>query len=232
MLGHATRMHLRRPAVTLLVTAVTVGTALGFSVVDRLRLAFVPGATPDKWARVWRERHPDLPLDLVPVDEDRQRAVLDDGGADLCLARLPVDLEHPEPLHCVVLYDERQVVVASRDHFVAAADEVTTADLDDEQLVRPHRSGWVPAAAQLAFPPMSAQEAVEVAAAGTGVVVLPMSVARLHARKDVVQVPVTDLEPTRVALIWLRSADGPVHQDLVGVVRGRRASSGRGLGGG
>ena len=199
--------------------------------VDRLRLAFVPGATPDKWARVWRERHPGLPLDLLPVEEERQRAVLDDGTADLCIARLPVELEQPAPLHCVVLYDEQPVVVAARDHLVAAADEVTTADLDDEQLALPHPSGWRPAADQLDFPPMTARDAVEVAAAGTGVVVLPMSVARLHARKDVVQVPVTDLEPTRVALIWLRDADSPVHQDFVGVVRGRRAGSGRGLGG-
>jgi DNA-binding transcriptional LysR family regulator len=165
------------------------------------------------------------------VEESQQRAVLDDGTADLSLARLPVDRDHPAPLHCVVLYDEQQVVVAARDHLVAAADEVTTGDLDDEQLALPHGSGWRPSAEQLAFPPMSAKDAVEVAAAGSGIVVLPRSVARLHARKDVVQVPVTDLEPTRIALIWLRDADSELHQDFVGVVRGRRASSGRGLGG-
>ena len=195
---------------------------------DRLRLAFVPGATPDKWARVWRERHPDLPLDLLPVEEGDQRAVLDDGTADLCLARLPVDRESPSPLHCVELYDEVPVVVAGREHLVAAADEVTLADLEDEQLVLPHRSGWTPRAPQLDFPPMTAKDAVEVAAAGTGIVLLPLSVARLHGRKDVVHRPVTDLEPTRIALIWLRSADSQVHQDFVGVVRGRRAHSSRG----
>jgi DNA-binding transcriptional LysR family regulator len=195
----------------------------------RLRLAFVPGATPDKWARVWRERHPRLPLDLVPVEQTDQRAVLDDGTADLALARLPVDLERPTPLHCVKLYDEQQVVVAGKDHLVAAAEEVTLADLADEQLVAPHPSGWRPAADQLDWPQMTTKDAVEVTASGTGVVILPMSVARLHARKDVVTRPVTDLEPTQVALIWLRDADSDVHQDFVGVVRGRRASSGRGL---
>lgn len=200
---------------------------------QKLRLAFVPGATPDKWARVWRERHPRLPLELVPVEEADQRAVLDDGTADLALARLPVDLESPRPLHCVRLYDEQQVVVAGREHLVAAADEadgVTLADLAEEQLVAPHPSGWRPAADQLDWPPMTTKDAVEVVASGTGVVVLPMSVARLHARKDVVTRPVTDLAPTQVALIWLREADSEVHQDFVGVVRGRRASSGRGLG--
>jgi DNA-binding transcriptional LysR family regulator len=195
---------------------------------DRLRVAFVPGVTPDKWARVWRERHPRIRLDLLPVEEADQRSVLDDGTADLLLARLPIERELPTPLHCVVLYEERPVVVASREHFVAAADEVTTADLDDEQLALPERSGWRPSAAQLDFPPMSERDAVEVAASGAAVVVLPMAVARLHHRKDVVQVPVTDLPPTRVALVWRVEDDSPVHQDFVGVTRGRRAGSGRG----
>lgn len=188
----------------------------------------MPGVTPDKWARVWRERHPEIRLDLLPIEEERSRAVLDDGEADLVLARLPVDRERPTPLHCVVLYDEVPVVVAGVDHFVAAAEEVTTADLDDEQLIVPERSGWRPSVDQLAFPPMTAKDAVEAAAAGTGIVVLPMAVARLHHRKDVVHRPVADLPPTQVGLLWKVEDDGPVHQDFVGVTRGRRASSGRG----
>lgn len=196
--------------------------------VHRLRIAFVPGVTPDKWARVWRERHPGIRLELLPVEESEQRAVLDDGTADLVLARLPVDRERPTPLHQVVLYEERPVVVVAVDHFVAAADEVSTDDLTDEQLVLPERSGWTPAVPQLAFPPMTTKDAVEVAAAGTGVVVLPMAVARLYHRKDVVHRPVVDLPPSQVALVWRVQDDGPVHQDFVGVTRGRRASSGRG----
>lgn len=194
----------------------------------RLRVAFVPGVTPDKWTRVWRERHPDIPLDLLPVEESRQREVLDDGTADLALVRLPIDLERPTQLHCVVLYQEVPVVVAARDHFVAAAEEVTTADLAEEQLVLPERSGWRPTVAPLDFPPMTEKQAVEVAATGSGVVVLPMAVARLHHRKDTVHRPVADLPSTQVALVWRKDDDGPVHQDFVGVTRGRRAGSGRG----
>ena len=53
------------------------------------------------------------------------------------------------------------MAVASRDHVLAAADEeVTTGDLDDEQLVRrPQRLGAT--AAQLDWPQMSEQEAIE-----------------------------------------------------------------------
>jgi DNA-binding transcriptional LysR family regulator len=200
---------------------------------DRLRVAFVPGVTPDKWSRVWRERHRRIRLDLFPVAEDRQRAVLDEGDADMCLARLPADRTSllRDDLHCVVLYEEVPVVVAGQDHVVAAAEEVTTGDLDDETLLLPHPSGWRPHAEQPELPSMSEQDAVATAAAGTGIVILPMSVARLHHRKDVVHRPVTDLPETPVGLIWRRDADSPVHQDFVGVVRGRRPGSSRGLGG-
>lgn len=196
---------------------------------QRLRVAFVPGVTPDKWARVWRERNPRLPLDLIPIEEVEQRAVLDDGRADLSLARLPVDLDRPSALHCVRLYDEQPVVVAGAEHFVAAAEPdiaIAPDDLADEQLVLPHAGGWAPAAPQLSWPAMTVKDAVEVVAGGTGVVIVPLSVARLHHRKDVVHRPV-DLPATTIALLWLRSADSDVHQDFVGVTRGRRASSSR-----
>jgi DNA-binding transcriptional LysR family regulator len=188
------------------------------------RVGFVTGATPDKWARTWRERYPREPLELVPVTEAEQEPLLRDGTVDMALVRLPVDRDG---LHAITLYDEVPVVVAARDHVVAAADEVTLADLADEQLVIRHRSGWLPAVSQLGWPPMTEGEAVETVAAGTGIAILPMSVARLHHRKDVVHRPVTDLDPTTVALAWLVERDDERAQRFVGIVRGRTARSSR-----
>jgi DNA-binding transcriptional LysR family regulator len=183
---------------------------------QQLRVAFVPGVTPDKWARAWRERNPQIRLELQPIAEEDSRAVLDEGTADMALARLPVDLDSPAPLHCVRLYDEQPVVVAARDHWVAAgeADQaIPVDDLADDLLDL--------------GPEVGAEDAVGLVANGAGVVVLPMSVARLHNRKDVVHRPVHGPDPTTVALLWLRDADSDVHQDFVGVVRGRRPSSSR-----
>ena len=191
---------------------------------DPLRIGFVTGATPDKWVRHWRDRRRE-PLELVPVTEAEQESLVRDGTLDMALARLPVDRDG---LHCVRLYDELPVAVASIEHVLAAADqEVSTNDLVDEQLVRPHASGWTPDAEQLDWPPMSEQDAVETVAAGTGIVILPMAVARLHQRKDVVHRVVSDLEPSTIALIWRLDRDDDVTQAFVGVTRGRTANTSR-----
>jgi DNA-binding transcriptional LysR family regulator len=189
-----------------------------------LRVAFVTGTTPDKWARAWRDQRRGR-LELVPVTEAEQEAVVRRGEVDMAFVRLPLDTDD---LHVVRLYDEVPVVVAGRDHLVAAADgTVTLHDLDDEQLVLPHRSGWRPSAEQLDWPPMTEQEAIETVASGTGVVIVPMSVARLFHRKDVVDRPVAGLAPTTVALAWLVDHDDERTQRFVGVVRGRTDRSSR-----
>lgn len=191
---------------------------------DRLRVGFVTGATPDKWARSWRDQRRE-PLELVPVTEADQLDGVRDGTLDMALVRLPADTDG---LHCVRLYDEVPVVAASREHMIAATDvEVSTTDLVDEQLVRPHASGWQPEADQFDWPPMSEQDAIETVAAGTGIAIMPMSVARLHQRKDVVTRVVSDLDPTTIALVWLLDRDDEVTQTFVGVTKGRTARSSR-----
>jgi DNA-binding transcriptional LysR family regulator len=187
------------------------------------RVGFVTGATPDKWARTWRDRSR-IPLELVPVEQAEQEAGVRDGSLDVALVRLPVDRDG---LHLIPLYDEVAVVVAGTEHLVSAAEEIALADLADEQLVLPHESGWTPTADQLDWPPMSVKDAVEVVASGTGVVLLPMSVARLHQRKDVVQRPVTDLPTTKIGLAWLVDSEDPRVQTFIGIVRGRSERSSR-----
>ncbi|MEQ7846267.1 LysR substrate-binding domain-containing protein [Nocardioides kribbensis] len=188
------------------------------------RVGFVTGATPDKWAETWRRRSR-VPLELVPVEEPEQEEGLRDGTLDMTLVRLPVDRD---VLHCIPLYEEVPVVVVGHEHVVTAVDEVELADLAEEQLVRPHVSGWRPEAPQLAWPVMSLPEAVETVAAGTGVLLAPMSVARLLRRKDTAYRPVVDLPATRVGLAWRLDRDDERIQTFIGIVRGRTERSSRG----
>lgn len=194
---------------------------------EPFRVGYVEGATPDKWARRWRERRPE-PLALVLLTAEEQQAALEEGRVDVCVARLPVEGDRH---HVVRLYEETSVVVAPAEHLVAAADDVELADLAEEQLVLPPQSvpGWerVSTVERLPFPAMSVREAVEVVASGTGIVVVPTSVARLHRRRDVVVRPVVDGPVWEVGLVWLRERDDERAQEFVGIVKGRTARSSR-----
>jgi DNA-binding transcriptional LysR family regulator len=191
---------------------------------EPFRVGFVTGATPDKWAGIWRERNPRSPLELVPVEQSEQESRLRGGELDMCLVRLPIDRDG---LHCIPLYDEVQVAVVGIEHVATVVDAVSLADLVDEQLLLPHSSSWRPAATQLEWPEMSVRDAVEVVASGTGIVIVPMSIARLHQRKDTTYRPVSDLEPTKVGLAWLIDDEDPRVQTFIGIVRGRSERSSR-----
>jgi DNA-binding transcriptional LysR family regulator len=171
-------------------------------------VGFVTGATPDKWARVWRERERER-LELVPVTEADQLDGVRAGSMSMALVRLPVDREG---LHLIPLYDEVPVAVMSVDNTLTLLDEVTQDDLAGEH------QDW----GSLAL-----ADVVATVAAGTGVAVVPVSVARLHHRKDVTYRPVSDLPPTTVGLAWLDSDDDPRVQTFIGIVRGRTARSSR-----
>ncbi len=190
------------------------------------RVGFVTGATPDKWARTWRERYARDDFELVPLEESRA------GGPDPRRARSTWRWcgyrSTATACTCIPLYEELPVAVMGAEHLLTLADELTTADLADEQLVIPERSGWTPTAEQLAWPEMTVKDAVEVVASGTGVAIVPMSIARLHHRKDVTYRVVTDLPPTQIGLAWLVDNDDPWVQRFIGIVRGRTERSSRG----
>ena len=195
------------------------------------RVAFVAGVSPDKWVGRWRERSPQEPIEVQLVGDDQQVTVLDDGSVDMSFVRLPVDRER---LHVIPLYVEVPVVVLPVDHELTLLEEVSLADLSTEQLVQDPETvpGWhqAPGVTRLPFPPMSVREAVEVVASGTGALVVPMSLARLHHRKDVTSRPVVDGPESQVGLAWLRENEDPRIETFVGIVRGRTSNSSRGAG--
>ena len=171
-----------------------------------------------------RELLPDRPVANEHAQDD-QEAELRAGTLDAAFVRLPLDRDG---LHLVRLYDELPVVVVPLDHLLTVDPDVSSRDLVDEQHVLPPPGGLELRVEQLSFPSMSAREAIEVVASGTGVVVLPMSVARLFRRKDVTYRPVVDLPATTVGLAWRVERDDEQVQRLVGVVRGRTSRSSRG----
>jgi len=191
-------------------------------------LGYVPGVTPAKWVRTWQELVPDVPLRLVQVSAADAGALVRDGNADAVLLRLPPDRDG---LHAIPLYTETTVVVFPKDHHLAAADEVSTEDIGDNLVLHPHDDtlDWAAPPGKLVDPrPESTKDAVELVAAGVGLLVVPQSLARLHHRKDLTYRPLTDVPQSRVALSWPEDETTDLMEQFIGIVRGRTANSTRG----
>ncbi|OIJ68593.1 LysR family transcriptional regulator [Streptomyces mangrovisoli] len=180
--------------------------------------------------RIWSERYPEVPLDLLAVEPAEAPEVLRDGAADAGIVRLPVDRA---VFSAIPLYTELTVVVVPKDHVVTAADEVTLADLADDVLFHPLDDvlDWERPPGRPAFErPATTADAVELVAAGVGLLVVPQSLARLHHRKDLTYRTVTDAPQSAVALSWPEDATTDLVDDFIGVVRGRTVNSTRGRG--
>lgn len=202
----------------------------GPELVGPLRLGVFPGASPGIWVDRWRERIPGVALELVPSESAAQERALRAGEVDAALVRLPVDRED---LHVIPLYEEATVVAFGADSSLAAADELTFEDLVGEILFVPEDDVLgpvgVPGTVAARGPrPETTAEALEIVAAGVGIVILPLSLVRTHRRRDVAHRPLVGAPTSAVALAWLAESTGPEIEALVGIVRGRTARSSRG----
>ena len=204
-----------------------------------LTVTFVPGVTPGKWIHRWQERMPDVPLVSNPVPQERQLEAVRAGEADMAFVRLPVD---KSGLHVIPLYEELSVVVAPKDHPIAAFDELDVADLADEYLLADPDDfpAWRDISTEIAagtrkpLPPMtSIDEALDLVEAGLGILILPMSVARQLSRKTLRSRLLHGVPDSGIGLAWpdsklpLPEEDEAVIQEFIGVVRGRSAQSSR-----
>ncbi|MFD3532977.1 LysR family substrate-binding domain-containing protein [Streptomyces sp. NPDC058664] len=193
------------------------------------RLAYVPGVTPSKWVGVWKERLPDVPLTLLAVTPAEAFGALREGVADAGLVRLPVDRDD---LSAIPLYTETTVVVVPKDHLFAAAEEVSADDLAEELVLHPldDTLGWERPPGRAANErPETTADAVELVAAGVGVLAVPQSLARLHHRKDLTYRTLTGVPQSRVALSWPAADEAPdLVEEFIGIVRGRTVNSTRG----
>lgn len=215
--------------------------------VETLFLSTIPGATPSKWVHRFSARG--SKVELVNQDEHSQTLFLHPTDPPRYLPQLgyirwradqtwqQLMSDHglqPDGIHLVRLYEERPVVVVSKDHLLAAwtqdDGEVGADDVAGETF-------WDPAeyASDPVTDPLDAPEQVgagermviQLASTGSGYTVLPASVARMFGHKDVVVLP-TNLHPGwEVGLAWRRAADSGLIQDFIGVTKGRRPRSSR-----
>ena len=194
-----------------------------------LTLGYVPGGTPAKWERIWVERNPETPLRLRTVSAADAPEDVRAGRVDVALLRLPADTLG---LAVIPLYEETTVAVVPTDHLLAAADEVTFADLDGEPTVLPLDDvvAWASApGVPIDHRPETTLAATELVAAGLGVLIVPQSLARLYHRRDLTYRAIAGAPPCPVALAFPEGPQSAMLEEFIGIVRGRKPGSSRGL---
>lgn len=215
-----------------------------------LTVGFVPGVMPAKWFDRWRARFgARVPLRTLPLEPDSGLAALAEDHAHMVLVRPEREPEARDRsrYHAVRLYEEVPVVVMPADHVLSLLDEVPVEEIAEDFLLQDPQEvpEWAEASAEhraanpQKLPAMRhLGDAVELVAAGLGLLVLPQSLARFHRRKDVVHRPLTGVAGTEVLLVWPRlipgerpEEDEAILQEFVGITRGRRPDSSRGTGG-
>ncbi|MEZ0446618.1 LysR family transcriptional regulator substrate-binding protein [Cellulomonas sp. ICMP 17802] len=195
------------------------------------RVALSPGVNPDRWLRVWQERLRDVPVELVHTEPAHAPDLLRSGAADVALLRLPAA---GDDLSVIPLYTEATVVVVPKDHLVTVVEELDAADLVDETVVVPldDTLHWAePPGTPFAGDPVpTTADAVDLVAAGVAVLVLPQSLGRLHQRRGLTARVVRDAPGSAVGLAWVTDRYDDLTEEFIGIVRGRTATSSRGVG--
>ncbi|GAA2808178.1 LysR family substrate-binding domain-containing protein [Crossiella cryophila] len=194
------------------------------------RLGYVPGVTPAKWIRTWQERLPEVPLHLQSLSPTEAAEAVRAREVDAALLRLPIDRTD---LHAIPLYTENTVVVLPKDHPLTEGAEITAAELADLLVLHALDDSldWTAPPGQPAKErPETTADAIQLVAAGVGLLIVPQSLARLHHRKDLAFRTLADAPVSQVALSWREDAGTELTEQFIGIVRGRTVNSTRGAG--
>lgn len=212
---------------------------------DTLTLAFSLGVSPSKWVNRWQQGGytprllpQALPLEFFTQTDAALTNTLLSGG--VALVRLSTSARPEtianEPLHAVCLYTEGVALLLAKD--TPEAQLGTISEMAEFELFtlldHPwHLQSYPPAVpwTDPAWVPDSAAAIAELTATGAGAALLPLPLARQLARKKQHRVlavtPELELPQTQIWAVWLQRCDNSAVQNLVGVLRGRLAGSGR-----
>ncbi|MBO9538701.1 LysR substrate-binding domain-containing protein [Herbaspirillum sp.] len=180
---------------------------------------------------------PGISLEISQAPSEYQAREIDEGSADIGLARLPILRKHPN-LESTVLYRERLVAAVPAAHPLARREQVEIAELREEQFVSvPHRDrgglsylvaerciahGFYPRVARATSRKNSLLSLVN---AGFGIAVVPQSMASISLSAGVSFPAVKDADfYSEVALLRRRDAPAMVDQFVQAFIQGLRAA--------
>jgi DNA-binding transcriptional LysR family regulator len=171
--------------------------------------------------RTWRERHPDVPLEVRRVDD--RTAGLRGRLVDVAVRRGPVS---ESGVHVVPVLKEGRLAAVPADSPLAARRDLTLTDLSGEVVVLSPATGtttldlWPPEARpERVLEVTNTDEWLMAIAAGDAVGVTPASTAAQHTHPAVRFVPLSGVPAVTVSLVWPEVGAHPSVEDLLAVVR-------------
>lgn len=196
-----------------------------------LRFGFVVtgGGTLARRARAeFATRHPEGSIEPRRIEWGGEAQALRDGLVDVAFVWLPADLSK---LHHETVTVEPRWVAVPAGHPLATHERVSIMDLRDEPIVRTRVAPdeWVdwwavnprPDGSRPLWGPENdnADEMLEHVAAGRAVCIGAASMAEYYRHPELVWIPITDIEPLRIALAWPLDAHSPLVGNFVQIVQ-------------
>jgi len=173
-------------------------------------------------------RHPNVRVEPKRFDWGGEVTALRDGRIDVAFVWLPADLSG---LHAEIVHTEPRVAGLPTDHRLAGREAISVLEVNDDPLLWTERAPreWVDWWAVNPRPDGSiprwgptndnVEEMLEQVAEGVAICFASASMATYYGRRDLAWVPLSDVEPLRVALAWPRRSDNSLVHGFAGVVR-------------
>ncbi|MFI7010327.1 LysR family transcriptional regulator [Streptomyces sp. NPDC050145] len=175
------------------------------------------GAYTTPLLRRWRQEHPDVPLELLRIDD--RTAGLTRGAVDVALLRGPVETPG---LVTELLHEEERVAAVPSDSPLARRPALRLADLRDQVIALNTVSGttalelWPPAVRPTAaLTVANTDDWLAAIASDQAVGVTSTATVRMHPHPGVVYVPLTDAPPLPVHLARRPGPGHPSAPDLL-----------------
>jgi DNA-binding transcriptional LysR family regulator len=155
-------------------------------------------------------------------------AALRDGECDVAFVWLPADLTG---LRWEIVASEPRYAGLASGHRLAGRDELSVLDLNDEPIMWTRRAPryWVdwwavnprPDGSEPRWGPENdnVEEMLEQVADGSAYAIVPVSMTEYYGRPDLAWIPITDIDPLRIALAWRERDSSPLVAAFAAVVR-------------
>lgn len=205
--------------------------AAGRGEAGRLRVGFVAAGAGrlSTLARArFAARHPGVAIEPKRFGWGGEVQGLREGACEVAFVWLPAD---ETGLEFELVTSEPRYAGLAADHRLANRAALSIAELNPEPLMWTRRAPrfWVdwwavnprPDGTEPVWGPENdnVEEMLEQVAQGSGVCIVPESMTSYYARPDLVWVPITDIDPLRIALGWRAGERSPLVAAFVEIVR-------------